>query len=146
MQAVPDRRSSWESRPALHFGSGKQVRLEAIFDAAAAEYLLETPLAEDQDIAPIDAALASACFACCWPRKSARSGAGAPPEGSTHQVASVERRSTGHVAAHVQQRRRKSMLVRRIPGILPSLTEDESPGAPMLARTRRLPSGVHPIP
>ncbi len=40
---------------ALGFGTGGKIRLEAIFDAAAAEHLYETPLSEDQEIQPVDA-------------------------------------------------------------------------------------------
>lgn len=36
---------------AAHFGSGKRIRLEAVFDAVAGEHLHETPLSEDQTLA-----------------------------------------------------------------------------------------------
>ena len=39
---------------ALGFGEGKTIRLEVIFNAAAAEHLHETPLSEDQKITPVD--------------------------------------------------------------------------------------------
>ena len=39
----------------LHFGAGSSIRLEAIFEVASAEHLLETPLSPDQVITPIDA-------------------------------------------------------------------------------------------
>lgn len=39
----------------LHFGAGGSIRLEAIYETAAAEHLLETPLSPDQAITPIDA-------------------------------------------------------------------------------------------
>jgi len=35
---------------ALHFGAGKTIRLEAVFDNAAAEHLHETPLSADQTV------------------------------------------------------------------------------------------------
>lgn len=35
---------------ASHFGAGRTIRLDAVFDAAAAEHLHETPLSEDQTI------------------------------------------------------------------------------------------------
>jgi predicted DNA-binding transcriptional regulator YafY len=39
---------------ALDFGSGKKVRLEALFTDTAAEHLHETPLSDDQTIVPAD--------------------------------------------------------------------------------------------
>lgn len=38
---------------ALHFGAGARMRLDAIFDASAAEHLQEAPLADDQKLAPV---------------------------------------------------------------------------------------------
>jgi hypothetical protein len=35
-----------------HYGTGKAIRLEVLFSAAAAEHLAETPLSEDQRIGP----------------------------------------------------------------------------------------------
>ena len=35
---------------ALHFGAGRKIRLEAVFDAPAADHLHETPLSHDQTI------------------------------------------------------------------------------------------------
>lgn len=40
---------------ALHFGAGKVIRLDAIFDRSAADHLQETPLSDDQTIAAVDA-------------------------------------------------------------------------------------------
>lgn len=39
---------------ALGFGGGETIKLEAIFNAAAAEHLYETPLSEDQEIMPAE--------------------------------------------------------------------------------------------
>ena len=38
---------------ALHFGAGKRIRLEAVFNASSAEHLQEAPLAEDQKLTPL---------------------------------------------------------------------------------------------
>jgi len=38
----------------LDFGAGETIRLEAIFEAASADHLTETPLAADQTITRID--------------------------------------------------------------------------------------------
>lgn len=39
---------------ALQFGGGRRIRLEAIFDATAAEHLRETPLTDDQELTAIE--------------------------------------------------------------------------------------------
>jgi predicted DNA-binding transcriptional regulator YafY len=59
LKAAANRRKDFSLEAAIaagkmDFGTGKRIRLEAIFDAAAADHLTETPLAQDQVMTPVD--------------------------------------------------------------------------------------------